>query len=448
MENMFKRLPLIVLSTVVMVSTAGATDNAHFYKAPHLYKSDMVSSFHRGKKAVTTDWMTNIDVNVAYGDSKTAWGKDGNTCPLLNTTGDYNMLLLAQNVPALPDIFDQATFIAKQLPQFVGLNDTFGKLRFSGKFSDTEVNINLQQNLLWGFFLQAHLPVRDVKIDQITYADLSLANGLPNNAMAIWRQFINNFDHLLANYGLAPAKTAYSQSGIGDLSLLLGWRWAEKHDQKAFLTHHVLMLKGGFLLSTGEEDDVNRVFSLPIGYNDHTALLGNAQLDLEFCKYFTLSGNGGVTYFFDNDTKQRRMQTFAGQNGWIKLMKGEAKEEKGFIWHAGGDLTFDFGAFGHSLRGLTILGGYSFTHQDADKLTPKDTVQFPTAVVNADSRLHAWNMHTVHFMLAYDFSNLLKKTTHFAPRLNLFYNLPVDGKNAFKTEMFGGGVGLDLRWKI
>ena len=136
------------------------------------------------------------------------------------------------------------------------------------------------------------------------------------------------------------------------------------------------------------------------------------------------------------------MKTFDKQSGYIKLAKGEAEEDLGNLWHLGLDAKFD-----HIVKGLSILAGYSYTHQEDTELNPKDTTYFARSLVNSDPTLASWYMHTLHLMLDYDFS-VHMKMKKWAPRLSLSYDYPFDGKNAFKTDLIGGSLGLDIRWKI
>jgi hypothetical protein len=136
------------------------------------------------------------------------------------------------------------------------------------------------------------------------------------------------------------------------------------------------------------------------------------------------------------------MQTSLLQNGYLKLMEGDAEVEKGSVWHLGFDVKAD-----HVYRGLSALVGYSYNRQETDILTPKDTTYFNKTIVNTDSSFGSWQTHTLHFMLDYDFS-VHRKASRWAPRINIFYNHPFYGKNAYKTWMLGGGFGIDFRWSF
>ncbi|MFC1894857.1 hypothetical protein ACFLYH_02815 [Candidatus Dependentiae bacterium] len=429
---------------VLLVVTSGllAIDNAHFYKSANLHKKSTVGWFDELEKYDTLDWFTKIDFNYLYGDSGSCWDKNGHSAPLLNSTGNYDMLYLMENVPVKPDFQHYATFLANAQIYHERTNSTFGQLKFDGKFELNEVNIDLRQNLVSGFFLEGHLPVRDVSLKNISYNDMSPETGIYNKNMAQWRQFKNQLDVILQNYGLNSATKKYSQTGLGDLSILVGWQGIKENKEDDTTRFLGLTLKGGILFPTGNKDKTDYVFSLPTGYNGHWGIPLAVEGEIGFLGWLTLSAHASAVFFFDDDNKTRRMKTFTKQQGYIKLLDGQAEEEKGTLWHIGADIKFD-----HLAKGLSFLVGYSYNRQEEDELDPKDTTHFIKSVVNSDPLLEAWYMHVLHFMLDYDFS-VHMQDSKWAPRINVFYNYPFDGKRAFKTDTIGGGLGVDVRWKL
>jgi hypothetical protein len=80
----------------------------------------------------------------------------------------------------------------------------------------------------------------------------------------------------------------------------------------------------------------------------------------------------------------------------------------------------------HVLRGLSIVGGYSYSNQDAG--------YFPWC----DELGPAWSMHTMHWAFTYD----LSETNHpWLPYLQLVYDRVLSGKNVLKNSMVGLYVG-------
>jgi len=122
------------------------------------------------------------------------------------------------------------------------------------------------------------------------------------------------------------------------------------------------------------------------------------------------------------------------------MPKTDVKIEKGSVWQVGAYLKID-----HFLGGLSFVFGYNFANQNSDELTPCDTNKFPPSIVNSDESLKGWQMHTLNFLLEYDFA---AKSSQFAPRVAVQYNVPIGGKRIFKTDTAGGTIGLDISWDM
>ena len=430
---------LLLLALVSATSGLRAIDNAHFYKAARLHRAPTTSWWDEAKKYNDHDWLTKFDFSYAYGDAGSCWDKTGRSAPLLNGTGNHDMLYLMQNVPLVNPtnaIITNANNVNAALTF-----GTFGQLEFDGKFEIHDFNLDLRQNFVSGFFAEAHLPIRDVSIKNIGYKDLSPA-GNPAAGAWRWPIFLNQLDALLALYGLKAHNAKYSQTDVGDLSILVGWQGINEKDENDTTRFLGLTLKGGILFPTGSKEKVDYVFSVPTGYNGHWGIPLSVELEAGFRKWLTLSVHASALFFIDDDNQQKRMKTFTKQQGYLKLAQGEAEEEKGTLWHIGADLKFD-----HVFKGLSLLVGYSYNRQEEDELLPKDTTNFDKSVVNSDPLLDGWYTHVLHLMLDYDFS-VHMKDKKWGPRLSVFYDYPFDGKNAFKTDMIGGGFGIDIRWKM
>ena len=52
-------------------------------------------------------------------------------------------------------------------------------------------------------------------------------------------------------------------------------------------------------------------------------------------------------------------------------------------------------------------------------------------------------MHTIHTSAEYDFT---KDYMKYGPRVGIFYNVQVAGKNTFNADLASGTVGLDIVW--
>jgi hypothetical protein len=63
------------------------------------------------------------------------------------------------------------------------------------------------------------------------------------------------------------------------------------------------------------------------------------------------------------------------------------------------------------------------------------------AVVNADQRLGAWEVHALHVGATLELGG---KKAALSPRLQVEYTYPCDGKHIFKTPVLGGTAGLQF----
>ncbi|HBS47778.1 TPA: hypothetical protein DEO28_01900 [Candidatus Dependentiae bacterium] len=431
---------LITILAVGLTTSAAAIDNAHFYKAAHLHRSSTTSVFDKVENYENYNWFTKLDLSYAYGDARSSWDKNGHTGSLLNRVGTHNMLYLFENVTKLSTFQYYADFFSMAVANHAGTNDNFGQLDFHGKFRIHDVNIDLRQNLVSKFFVNLQVPVRSVSVRSISYTDLSPDNGIYSKTTHEWIQFKNQLNTILNTYGYNSYGSKYEKTSFGDVSLLLGWEGDFKTEGKDPIKFN-LTAKAGVLFPTGVKEKTNYVFSVPTGYNGHWAIPLFVQFDMIPNDWLTIDGQASAAFFFDK-TMNKRMKTFSKQQSDIRLAQGNAKEEKGTLWHLGTDIKFD-----HILKGLSALVGYSYNKQEKDTLTPKDSSLFDHSAVNSDSLIKGFTMHVIHFMVDYDFS-VHMSDSKWAPRLNVFYNYPFDGKNAFKTDMIGAGLGMDIRWKF
>ncbi|KKP22941.1 MAG: hypothetical protein SZ59_C0004G0016 [candidate division TM6 bacterium GW2011_GWF2_28_16] len=440
-----RRPNMRILSMLLLLSVGlSAKDNAHYFKSANLHRNPTACWFDDERYYEVDDWAWKIEDDFMYGDARSGWDKSGNTANILNDTGAYSMLWAGENV-TLTDPMNVYQNMINALTVLAPTSDdpNFATLRFDGKFEMWENDYVVRKNLKKGFFVQAHVPVRSVKVHNISYTDMSADTGVFSKTTTEWAQVYNNLDQILNQFDYKGATQNYSKAGFGDITFYLGWQdiFTKRDDEGKDKYTLNLSAKVGVLCPTGERVKTDYIFSMPTGYNNHWGLDGALELDLGVMSWLSIDLFGGFTWFFDDNNREMRMQTFNQQNGHIMLAKGIAKEEAGTLWYLGADLKFD-----HFWKGLSGIFGYSYNRQEDAEITPVDTTLFDKTTVNGNSMLHGWYTHVLHFMLDYDISVHMKKTTKWAPRINLFYNLPVDGKNSYKTDVFGAGLGFDLLW--
>lgn len=419
-----KRYIVYLICLIIGTSLTASRDNAHFYRATNFF----------GEPRLENPWLTTLDITFGGGSTSKALNGKGKTVPLLDVYGPHNMHLLGVNVPG-QDINNPYDIILQDLALIAG-RDQFGYLSFNGEFSIFETNIFFIQNFTSGLFVQLHVPVRSIRVNNICQCDLSPTDPVcPNNQDPTWQLFLQNFTDILCRYGLSMQ--SIDKSGIGDVSLQLGW--AYNYQDTDVLDFIDITLKSGILFSTSSRKHENSVFDIPLGYNGHSAIPVSCDLAFGTYDWLTIGGHLGALFFFD-DCADIRMKTHQKQSGLFKLACGRASIHQGTLWEAGGYLKAD-----HIIRGFSLLFGYSYVNQQADMLTAADPRVFPCTVINSDEMYDRWKMHTIHVRAEYDFT---QEHSWVGPRIGIFYNQPVGGKHIFRTGMAGGECGIDIAWVL
>lgn len=417
---MNKALALLALFPLFVNHSLAAFDNAHFYRATYFF----------GEPRFERKGLNTWDITVAHGSTCQSRDERGHKTCLLNLYGNNNMQQLGVGVPCkdLTNPVDIALTNLSLLPA----RDDFAHLIFNGKFSITEANIFFTQNFTSGFFVQAELPIRDLRISRIQYRDLSPCDGIfPNASTPEWQTFLNLFPEILAKYNLSIA--GVHEKGIGDFTLLFGV--TRNYQETEILDYIDTTFKFGFLFPTGKVRNEHDVFSLPLGYNGHYGFPVTFDASLGMCDWMTFGMHLEVIPFL-NKAQNIHMKTSTLQSGMIKLAQGCACIQQGPLWEAGLYAKAD-----HLCRGFSLIFAYIFDRKSPDKISPRDDAAFPGDALCSDEMFKGWQMHTLNFIAEYDFT---KENATFGPRIGLFYNLEVGGKRVFNTSMVGGSFGVDV----
>ncbi|MGE0207203.1 MAG: hypothetical protein AB7R69_05140, partial [Candidatus Babeliales bacterium] len=352
----------LILTATIQISLA--IDNPHFYRALYFW----------GEPRLEFPWLASFDISLGGGNTHTARNSNGKKTPLLNIYGPHNMHKLGADVPGLnpANPLDAILINLDAIPDRPG----FGQLLFSGKFQIIESYLNVYQNLINGFFLQANIPIRKLKITQIAYEDLSPDDTIfPNKNTPVWQEFLANFNAILNQFDL-KLKGA-DRTDVGDLAILGGW--TTNYENTKHLDYIDVTAKLGVLFPTGKRKKLSRPFDIPQGYDGFYGVPLKFDISLGALEWLTLGSHLGALFFIERGSKNIRMRTNEQQNGFIKLTYGDAKIDQGTIWDYSGYIKAD-----HVIRGLSFLCGYSYTKKDRDCLEPKNSMVFDPLVVNKD----------------------------------------------------------------
>ncbi|HLC06945.1 MAG TPA: hypothetical protein VJJ26_02035 [Candidatus Babeliales bacterium] len=413
--------------TVAIVATTQllfALDNPHFYRATNMFLEPRLEH----------DYLTTFNATLGGGSSTKGRSAHNTIVPLFDIYGTQSFQDLNVNT-LFQDPNNQYNQLLAQL-NMLPVRTNFATLSIDGHFKIIESNLSCAQNLSKGLFLFFHLPVRRLQIKDITFTDLSPDDDIvPNKNTPVWQQVLQELRPLLANYGINVYPT--TSAGVGDLTSWLGW--THNYQETNTLDFIDFTLMAGFLAPTGKQRNENKLFSLPTGYNGHWGFPLCTTASIGFYEWVTIGGYLN-TLFFINKSRAMRIKTDCEQSGIIKLACARVSDHRGPLINTGFYCKAD-----HVGHGVSATAAYSFASQQKSHLTPSNPVLFDRNTMNSDPMLAGWNMHTLNFLLEYDFA---KEDSTVGNRIGLFYNLQVAGARVFNTNVVGGTYGIDITWSL
>ena len=420
--NKYKSKKIILIASALAIVNIFPIDNPHFYRA-----TNFLTAFYEPRLA--WPWLTSLDASVGFGSTRTGRNGQGVKVPLLDIYGTYNMQALGINVPG-KDLTNPLDIILNQLA-LLAIDDKFAHLSFRGKFKIIEANFSVSQNLLCGFFVQAHLPVRRLEVTDVSYVDLSpIDSAGPNINTPVWQSFLAQFPNILARYGLSIA--GQTTTGVGDLSVLAGW--TNNYEETQEIDYFDTTIRAGVLFPTGKKKNENQVFSIATGYNGHYAVPISLDFAVGWYDWFTIGTHIGAMTFFKKN-HNLRVRTDCLQTGLIRLAQTNASVKPGALWEANAYMLAD-----HVICGLSFLAGYSFANKNEDLIDPINSL-FDMQIINGDPEFSGWKMHTINFLVDWDFSTYDRPGL---PHIGFFYNIVVDGRRIFNTNVGGFEVGINF----
>ena len=399
-------------------------DNPHFYRATNLFLEPRLEH----------NYLSTLDITIGSGSTSTGRNRNHTTVPLFDIYGPNQMLELGANLPNndLNNPYDLILIQLALLPQ----RENFATLSIDGSFKIIEANIAYMQNLTKGFFLFFHLPIRSLKIDDISFTDLSPDDDIfPNKNTPQWQRFLQFFNPILAQFNLSTSPT--KETGCGDFSAYVGW--THNYQNTTVLDFIDGSIMTGFLAPTGKQRNENNPFSLPLGYNGHWALPLCGMASIGAYEWITV-GIYANALFFGSKNQTIHVKTSPTQSNIIKLPQEEVSIDKGTIWHTGAYFKADH--FGH---GLSFTAAYAYATEQKSHLKPQSQVVATSAALNSDQTFKGWSMHTLNFFAELDFTT---EDSKIGPRVGFFYNYQITGKKVFKTNVAGGTFGIDIGWDM
>lgn len=418
--DLSKYLP-VILFLFTFSTKLTAEDNVHFYHAarfnsePHMVREKMAS----------------LEFWIDGGDTSYSYNSCGEKVPLFSLWGNLNIRDLARGAPA--DLTSKSTSILKDLWTH-DPNPDFGNFAVNGDFSDSEGGINYYQNFHRGFFLQLYLPIRHLKLTNISFADLMPAGTpLPTGVtQAQWINFRSSVASNIEEFGVDL--TPMDLTGVGDLSLEIGW--SQSYTKTRIVDYVDTDIRLGLLFPTGKKANPNRPFSMSLGYDGFWGFPVTFKIACGLFEWLTF-GTQIDGLFFNESTRNIRMKTYCQQSGPIKLACGTADVQHGAIWNTGIFLKSD-----HIPWGFSLLMGYNYNRGDRWFVTPAST-QFDYDIVNSDKMFDSWHMHTFNVYVEYDFSYEKHPSL---PIIGFNVDHVLGGKRIFDTTMQGTSLSVNFMW--
>ena len=247
------------------------------------------------------------------------------------------------------------------------------------RFHIIEANLSASQNFDRGFFAQAHIPLR-----KLSFTHLPLLDQLQGS---------------------------HTHRGFGDLSVLGGWTMNYENTQD--LDYIDATFRAGVLFPTGSKRKPIYLIDISNGYNGHYAFPLSVDVAIGWYDWITVGVHGGLMPFLSRSLEHELVYPSPGT-----------------IWEANAYFKAD-----HMLLELSFLFDYSYVHQSG----PSQQV----VLLNNDPQFHSWTMHTLNFLISYDFANSQQP---YLPEVGFYYNLIVGGKRIFNADMAGISLGCTLDW--
>lgn len=461
-KRVFTRIATVCMISACTFLSVQAFDMPSFYRAP-LFQTEATSK--------VKNWTTVLSARLAYGQTSDSFDKDEETTKLFNDRGAFDLLRLGLNIEDIAskpttNIYWGTGGLFENPYDTTIFEPNDGKFKCGGEFTITELDLDLKQNLMWGFYAHLYVPFKDLKIDKIE--EKNLGRGVVNTVNM--DDFVKtDLPKILEENGLKKITPSFKDSGCGDVALSVGWQ-GYSHKLLGFLSSAGGLVQCGVVIPAASRQDVTKVFSLPLGYNEHVGIVSRLAAEVTVSNMFALGIQAGSTIFF-KDNRDIFLKTEKQQNGWIFLQKARVKEDLGSFWDAGGYIKANL-----FVKGLDFLIGYSFSKQERTSYEVNDSNYLKTAqaeilaqlqgadpvhigtdapnimlisqndYANSDARLGGWEIQTIHLVAQYDMSEAIKGG--WGPLFKLEFNCPIWGKYSWATWTVAGTLGFTVTFNF
>ena len=384
---------------------------------PHDFFLQMEQQEKRG-------WQFTLFGQASVGDAK---GYDEEGCSV-------NMLRIwnaDQNSLKMLDGFDDTTEIG-QLRIRVAANDdgVRGHFLTCGDMSWYGGALTARWGLPQDLSIFVSLPFYHQEVNDVVWTEQT--KDVTADDARVKQYLTNDFFNNVTSLG-GPCLQAWSRTGIGDLSLLLGWNRDFKQ-QKETLKNVSLHGRAGFIIPTGKKKDEDKLFSLPFGNDGGLGVLFGGGLHVDLGEYVQTGFDVTLHHVFGN-TKCRRIKTHEEQTELLLLAKAETFKDFGLYQQ------FNLFVKGHNFwNGFFCVLGYQFSRHGDDELSLVD-LTYSETIANSAKSLEEWTMHNIFLSLNYKYET---EESNYVPQVKLFAQLPFNGRFSAQNNIIGLQVGVDF----
>jgi len=434
-----------------------ALDFPVFYRAP---------LFSGMPKREVVDWTTKLSVRYGYGSTRRSRDYSNDQRQLLSIYGPVNLHALGVGLEGIDKKTETNTFwgtgnFKNIKTDDLGQND--GKIDVFGKIKTWDLSFELEQGLWSGFFVNAYVPVRYVKIDNVKFKNLGEAKVGPSGGTQVdVESFLENtFEKVLQENGFVTFDKPFKKTEVPECTVSVGWEGENEEDIGVFESVRG-RVQLGVMIPCGSMKNEDYLVAIPTGYNNHWGVHARAKAEIEVWKFLVVGANAGISMFYKS-IRNIRMKTNKAQQGWFTLEKGSASVEPGSLWDVAGYLKAEE-VFG----GLSVLLGYTFAKQEdmyvsvrddnflktvVEKAEAGDSTVTPVInpsfiskddIVNTDNRFKSWEQHVLFAYVQYDVK--AHTDSMFAPAIAFEYSHPVAGRRVFSNAMIAGSLSLQASW--
>lgn len=341
-----------------------------------------------------------------------------------------------QNTLAMIRGFESTTPVGQLATRLNTVSDdgTRGHVVPYGAFHMAEFGIGAQYWLIHDLYVGLYVPFIHMKLDNVSWCDCTKQ---VNEQDYLTKDLLtSNLCKHVCDFGCLNACSGWNRTGIGDMSLLMGWE-REFPQPKPILTKVRLSVFGGASLPTGAPTNEDQLFSMPMGYDRAPGLIFGGRLKLTWKHHFVGGVDADFIQLFGN-TRCRRIRTDNNQSDLLLLAKAPMHIDWGFIqrYHlylGGYDLV----------RGFSCNVGYLF-QQQGDSTASLCGNEYITSIAQSAQSLREWTIHTITLDALYNWDFDLAANAPFVPRISLFYQHDFRGRRAILLDKFGVTFGFSF----